>query len=115
MPFPSQGLDGPPPSPAGLGVGTGGSPSPPPMGYAELAPAGVTPQVLQQILQQGQQADQMLVAFAQVLPAGAAEFRQAQQAMQLGFAKALQAGSPAVAPTAVGGQFPGGGFGGGIP
>lgn len=72
-----------------------------------------TPDVVSQMLSMGQQIDQALAAFAQMLPQSAAEFRQAQQFIQQGFAKALQGGPPATSATAVGGQFPGGGFSGG--
>jgi hypothetical protein len=115
MPAPLS-LDAPPPSPALQGVGTGASPAPPPTGFGGLAPQGapgVTPEVTQQVLQMGDSIDKALIALAQMMPAGAAEFRQAQQFIQLGFAKSLQAGAAATSPTSVGAQFPGGGFGGG--
>ena len=111
-------LDMPPPSPAMMGVGTGASPTPPPpgaAGFGGLAPAeGMTPSTTQQAIQMGDTVDKAITALTQILPAGAAEFRQAQQFMQLGFAKALQAGAAATSPTAVGSQFPGGGFGAGL-
>jgi hypothetical protein len=118
MPYP---LDAPPPSPTGQGVGFGASPSaPPPMpgpagpaGFGGLAPpTGMTSP--QQLVQMADTIDQAILALAQAMPIGAPEFRQAQQFMQLGFAKGLQAGATATSPTAVGNQFPGGGFGAGL-
>jgi hypothetical protein len=124
---PPYSLDAPPPSPTGVGVGFGASPAPPmpggvppmpgqqpgPAGFGGLAPpSGMTS--TQDLLNLGNMIDQALLVAAQAIPVGAPELRQAQQFVQLAFAKALQAGAAAMSPTAVGNQFPGGGFGAGL-
>ena len=114
-------LDQPPPAPPLSGApGTGMSPTPQAQGFGGLAPGGqsmggLTPEIVQGVMQMGAQIDQSLVALAQAVPIGAAEFQQAQQLIQAGLAKFLQAGAGATTPTATGTAFPGGGFQSGMP
>ncbi len=65
------------------------------------------------------QIDTILVTFAQAMPEGAQQFKQAAELIQQGIATAIEATSgpgaqaPTSAPTEVGNEFPGGGLGAG--
>lgn len=107
-------LSTPPPSPA---VQTGQNPGiplgamVPPMPTTQLPP-----EVLQGILQAGEQISGMLDSFAQATPDLAPDWAAAKNALMSAMSKVLQAGAAPTAPTAPGPNFPGGGIDrGGMP
>ena len=115
MPLPAPGtmpgdsmLNQPPPSPVGQ---TGMNPGTPLGGLVPPIPSNqLPPEVLQGILQAGEQISTMYDSFAQATPDLAPAWAMAKEALMMAMSKVLQAGSGPTSPTATGPQFPGGGF-----
>jgi hypothetical protein len=107
-------LNAPPPSPA---VATGQNPGTPLGALVPPIPSHqLPPEVLQGILQAGEQIAQMIDSFAQATPDLAMDWAAAKNALMTAMSKVLQAGAGPTSPTATGPNFPGGGLDrGGMP
>lgn len=110
-------LDQAPPSPQSLGAGPTGAATP--FSLSAIAPPTtpsdqLPPEILQAVMQSSQKIGSMFDSFAQVMPDLAANWGALKDQMQAVLAKAVQAGAPAMSPTASGQQFPGGGLDRGI-
>ncbi len=101
-------LDGPPPAPVAPGPSTT---TPLVAGPAE-ADAAQAQDAAKQLVSLGGEVDRTLMSLAKLAKEGSAEFGQARKLIQTGIAKFLAANgkAPATSPTAIGEQFPGGGF-----
>lgn len=117
MASPLAGPPGPPDGPTGATNIPAGPPGSP--GLVEGQPGGNDPAkgMAQAVTTMGAEVDRVLMAMAEAMPTSGPELEQARKLIEQAIAKflaqTLQA--PAASPTAVGGQFPGGGFSSGRP
>lgn len=122
MAFPPRGpdtsqLDGPPPSPTAMGAA--GAPAG--MSMRGLVPGGggvptgqIPPEMLRGVMQAGESVGSALDSLAQLFPAKGAQLALIKDLLQQIFAEIMSEGAGAIAPTAAGPAFPGGGIDRGI-
>lgn len=112
-------LDGPPPPPPDqMGTAPLGGSSPTLSGLSQPLPTGsadLPPEILTGITQACQKIIGMFDSFAQVTPDLAMDWDLCKTVLNKVLGKVLAAGGGPASPTAVGGQFPGGGTSHGLP